>query len=181
MEGIPVQLGGDGDDDVEITRLVEFPLRSLVMHEEVCSGLWPSSRHITQNANDINNAQTVTLGLRDEGAELTYSISMNSINEFDIGPRFDPRILCALVSPYVSGTTETGGKQYTEVTARHHLRQRLAVAGQLTMSYARDPRLDKFTNTLAVPTAFEMISGALWICFIRSGFGENNRMLRKDW
>ncbi|EER12886.1 hypothetical protein Pmar_PMAR015052 [Perkinsus marinus ATCC 50983] len=63
------------------------------------------------------------------------------------------KILCALVSPYVSGTTETGGKQYTEVTARHHLRQRLAVAGQLTMSYARDPRLDKFTNTLAVADA----------------------------
>ncbi|EER13238.1 hypothetical protein Pmar_PMAR028743 [Perkinsus marinus ATCC 50983] len=31
------------------------------------------------------------LALRDEGAELTESTSMDSINEFDIGPRFDSR------------------------------------------------------------------------------------------
>ncbi|EER09860.1 hypothetical protein Pmar_PMAR018504 [Perkinsus marinus ATCC 50983] len=32
------------------------------------------------------------LALRDEGAELTESTSMDSIDEYDIGPRFDPRL-----------------------------------------------------------------------------------------
>ncbi|KAF4746079.1 hypothetical protein FOZ63_034083, partial [Perkinsus olseni] len=184
---VPAQLSGD--DDVEIVRLLEFPLRALVQHEEVCSGLWirngdaVRSEHEFYVANYFHHAfadldlLAVLLTSKlchDSGRFIKHLLSAFGIrptvawcehippmssSSVEEGERYVKKlccvvkILCALVSPYASGTTDSDGKQYTEVTSRQHLRQRLATAGQLTMSYARDPRLDKFTNTLAVADA----------------------------
>ncbi|KAF4672607.1 hypothetical protein FOL46_008720 [Perkinsus olseni] len=184
---VPAQLRDD--DDFEIVRLLEFPLRALVQHEEVCSGLWirngdaVRSEHEFYVANYFHHAFAdldllavlltsklchdsgrfikhllSAFGIRPTVAWCEYIPPMSS-SSVEEGERYVKKlccvvkILCALVSPYASGTTDSDGKQYTEVTSRQHLRQRLAAAGQLTMSYARDPRLDKFTNTLAVADA----------------------------
>ncbi|KAF4705918.1 hypothetical protein FOZ62_014202, partial [Perkinsus olseni] len=163
---VPAQLSGD--DDVEIVRLLEFPLRALVQHEEVCSGLWirngdaVRSEHEFYVANYFHHAfadldlLAVLLTSKlchDSGRFIKHLLSAFGIrptvawcehippmssSSVEEGERYVKKlccvvkILCALVSPYASGTTDSDGKQYTEVTSRQHLRQRLATAGQLT-------------------------------------------------
>ncbi|KAF4657820.1 hypothetical protein FOL47_008293 [Perkinsus chesapeaki] len=182
LAGIPDEIHGH---DFEVARILEFPLRALVQHEEVCSGLWIRngesirSEHEFYLANYFHHAfadvdiQAVLLTSRlsaEPGRFIKHLLSAFGIRPTVVWSEHIPplsassveeaeryvkklncamKILCALVSPYSSGITETGGRQYTDITSKQHLRQKLAAAGQITMSYARDPRLDKFTNTLA--------------------------------